>query len=98
MGRSRCRWGRPAGQPVRFEQEVEDEQKRHERQGKENRTAVVVDVRVDHFRADMHAELTDDYNAHAISQERNRQDDQGQDATFPRRAQQQLAGDETGQE
>ena len=91
-------WLRTNGAAVATEKKIEDQGKRDEGEGEEQRAALAMHPGVDHVRSDLDAELPDHEHAKSVSHEGDGQHDQGEGGLGPGRAQEHPAGDQAGEE
>src|ERR1700722_5951015 len=80
--------------PLRFYQKNQEQEKWYQGQNEKNRPAMVMNGRINHFRTDMNAKLSDDKHPETISKQRQRNHSQAQSRPFPRTAQKKMRGDQ----
>jgi hypothetical protein len=76
----------------------QDKEERHHDQRKKDRAAVPVNRGMNHFGTDVNAQLADHENAESVSQQPEWKHGQRQDSPLPRRSQEEVTRDQTGQE
>src|SRR5580700_9944822 len=66
-----------------FLEDDQQQKERYQRQGKEDRPAVAMDIRINHIRADVYAKLPDNEDAETVPQNSERDDAQCEHHSMP---------------